>query len=982
MHKLGMHNLAANAVVTRPIFSITQSISNRLRDSKLFSIIAISLFLSACGGSSSSPNRSAPNDTNNTNLGPNLPAPPANIAALECLPQPTPNLTFSVKPENVSTNHDMLIQTALSPGQSGFLPSAATCATRIGSDCSVAPDQDAGTYDPHLDDQRLMYWRSEFKPGAFMDISNATPEHTLNITTPVTDTVTIYRDPFGVPVVYADTEFGVWYGHGYALAEDRLFLLDQARRQARGTSGEVLGAGAVSADVMTRTLTYTEAEYMQIKAELNNRARAALDGQVAGANLRIAEVNAGGTGAARNSNPLMPQEYVALQYDPTPINDIDLMALGVLITRFVASNGGDEMENVKALQALEAMHGKEVGRQIFKDVLWVDDKKADVTIPDQEFTNISTPLALRDEVFEAQADYASALPVELADGSGTGAYEPPIMSTSMQRKVLAQMSKIKWPVKPEILAKKVKEWQQLPERISASYMMIASPDITEGNQTLLVNGPQLGYSYPSLLAEVEVHGAGFDARGVTVPGLPVVGIGYGERTVWGLTTGESKTIDSFIVEVTSADGKQYLHDGQTKTMECRMETFNYRSASQGAPNVAEPVPGANQVELEVCRTVHGPVVARSDDGQLARAVEYAMWLKEVDTVEGVLEWNRVDTFSEFREAMKKVTWNENTMYADADGNVAYFHPGLHQWRHPATDQRLPNRGDGSQDTCDQLVFDNRPQSINPARGYLHNWNNKPSAGWGDGVGGVASQEPSAADGRNVNWGPLIEAELNGDGLTYDDLVEIDKRIGRIAPIAAALLPSILACDNACNLSAEEQALIDILKTWDMQHYNDAIDIEAMPSSDDPTDPSQPDGVLDTPAATIFSEIAQAMVDEITTDSLPAEFITRHSIRGNHPYDAGTFHKLMAKILDPNKSTIPTTFDWTQGRNQAQFVNDAIGIALTRMQTTYDSTDPNDFKRIHARADVCALASPLAGPCITMPHQDRGSWLKLVGFIPD
>lgn len=969
--------------------------------------------LMACGSNHSSP------DTNE-NAAQELPPLPEDLAALTCLPQPNNVINMTLKPEDPNGNgdtHTMPIQSTLSPGQSGFFPSPATCTANFQPVSCAAPDQDPSAYPEHVDSQREIYWNSQFKPGEFLDTTSTTPVHTLNITTPVTDTVTIYRDDFGVPVVYATTGFGVWYGHGYALAEDRLFLLDQARRQARGTSSEVLGTGTMGADVMTRTLTYTEAEYQQIRTTLSQDAKDALDGQVAGANAYIDLVLASGSGAARTTNPLMPQEFVALNYDPTPINDIDLMALGVLITRFVASNGGDEMENVKALQALQALHGEAVGRQIFKDVLWVDDKMADATIPDQEFTNIPTPVALREQVFTAQADYASALPLELADGPGTGAYVPPPVSASLMQKLrqYAITQHYQSPYPASHIAAVADRVKNLPKRVSASYMMIASPDITANAETLLINGPQLGYSYPSLLAEVEVHGGGYDARGVTVPGLPVVGIGYGERSVWGFTTGESKTIDSFVVEVVSDDGTQYLHDGQTKTMDCRMENFTYRSASNGAPNVADPVPGSNSVDLEVCRTVHGPVVARSDDGRFARAVEYGMWLREIETVEGILDWNRVDSFTPFLEGVKKVTWNENVMYADADGNIAYFHPGLHPWRHPVTDQRLPNRGDGSQDHCGQLTFNNRPQTINPDRGYVHNWNNKPSHGWGDGVGGAASQEPSGIAGRNVNFGPLVEAELpanGGDGLSYTDLVEIDRRIGRIDPKAAALLPAILSCDGSCNLTAEEQALIDILNNWDQQHYNDAIDtsITSLTANtnpnEDPDPTQQPAGVLDTPGATIFSEIVQAMVDELFVngrkdpatgdaedpndphpandplDELPADFVRRHEVRGTHPYDAGTFHKLLAKLFDPvNNTSIPLTYDWTRGRSNDEFIKDAMAIALSRMQDTYNSTDPNDFKRIHARSPVCALASPLAGPCISMPHQDRGSWLKLVGFIP-
>ena len=850
-------------------------------------------------------------------------------------------------------------QPGISGCSSGHFPSAAACPEAAGT--CIVPGQSPETYGPHIDDQRLMYWRSEFKPGEFMDIAGVEPADTLELSEPVTDTVRIYRDDYGVPAVHADTAYGVWYGAGYALAQDRLFLLDQAVRQARGTSGEVLGSGVVPADVQTRVLTYSEAEYEAMIGDLSAEARVALAGNVAGVNAWIAEVN-----ALPLVSPDLPQEFVALNYAPTPITETDVLALGVLMTRLVASAGGDEMANVAALRALEAEHGVELGRRIFRDTMWLDDKKADVTIPDQEFTNISTPVGQREAVFKAAADYAASLPLELAEGPGTGDFPAPGLPLG---KLLAPLLPTDTPLAD--LAVAVDRFAQRPTRLSASYMMIASPDITADGSTLLVNGPQLGYSYPTLLVELEVHGGGYDARGATVAGLPVVGIGYGERTVWGLTTGESKTIDSFVVEVVSEDGRQYLHDGETKTMDCRTETVNHRQAAMGVPVIAEPVPGLSSVDIEVCRTVHGPVVARSADGSLARAVQYAMWEREVETIEGVLQWNRVDTFPEFFEAMAKVTWNENTMYADADGNIAYFHPGLHPWRHPSADQRLPLKGDGSQDHCDMLSFANTPKSINPPRGYLHNWNNKPSTGWGDGVGGDASQEPSAADGRNVNWGQVIREELEGDGLTHGDLVEMDRRIGRIDPRAAALLDPILACETGCDLSPQALEMLALLRDWDRQHYNDAIDIEA--AEGDP-------GSLDTAAATIFGHVVELMVAGIT-GPLPDDFVRRHQVRGNHPYDAGTFHKLLAKILDPAKSSIPLQYDWLQGMPREAFVALSIEAAYGLMQTIYGSDDPADFQRVHARADVCSLADPLVGPCLTMPHQDRGSWLKLVGFVP-
>src|SRR5690606_15415711 len=117
--------------------------------------------------------------------------------------------------------------------------------------------------------------------------------------------------------------------------------------------------------------------------------------------------------------------------------------------------------------------------------------------------------------------------------------------------------------------------------------------------------------------------------------------------------------------------------------------------------------------VEVCRTVHGPIVAQQDPvpgepTRLARAVQYHMAGREIDTVEGILAWNRARDLTDFEAAMRLVTWNENTTYADADGHIAFWHPGLHLQRPVDGDLRLPLPGDGSMDLGEPLPFEALP----------------------------------------------------------------------------------------------------------------------------------------------------------------------------------------------------------------------------------------------------------------------------------
>ncbi len=834
-----------------------------------------------------------------------------------------------------NSNTRMQVVNILPPGQSGHV----SVQGQVTGTLTGAP----GDFGPHIDDQREMYWNSEFKPGGFLDITGLTPFEPK-------EGVRIYRDPFGVPVVYGDTAADVWYGAGYAMAEDRLFLLDGVRRTARGTLAELTGPGDVPADIQTRVLTYTEAEYMEMYDGLSQQAQTAATAYRDGANARIAEVNGNPT--------LLPVEYVLLTSQPQPITIADILAAGVLMTRLVASSGGREMDNVKALRELETALGKEAGRRVFKDVLWVDDRKAAVTVPDGEFSNIGTPPAQRDAVFEAMADYAATLPLDLQFGPGTGhAPEPSPISVKLPQD-------LKWPVDPKLVAKALREAPRLPQRTSASYQAVIDASKTADGSTLMVNGPQLGYAYPSQLAELEVHGGGYDARGSTVPGLPVVGIGYTDKTAWALTTGESKTIDSFIETLADGDPRKYVHDGETRDMECRDEVVNYRATD---PAVGVPVgPPIFSVTEEVCRTVHGPVVARSADGIHARSVQYAMWKREVETVEAVLTWNRVRTFDEFHESMKVATWNENLMYADAAGNIAYYHPGLHPRRHAGGDQRLPLPGDGSFDHLGLLGFDELPKSINPDQGWIANWNNKPALGWGEGVGGDADSLPAGPESRVVNWQTLLAAR---NDFTFEDLAALDREIGLHDPRARAFQPLFVSISGDAELTAKQQQLLDIVAAWDGDHYNPDIDIND-------------EVARDRPGETIFDVMMKTMVAEVFESLLPAEWYDSLSRHGNHPHDAKRLENLALKALQPSVSSIPLQHDFLNGMSRDEFLRDIVAKSLVTLEATYGaSADPADYKRIHPRSDVCSLTG-ITGPCLTMPHQDRGSWIHLVGFIPE
>jgi len=902
-------------------------------------------------------------------------------------------------------------ETVLPPGQSGFV----SLAGQAQGQATGAP----GDYGAHLDDQRLLYWGFKAKP-ATLGTRPGTP------TAPKAG-VQVYRDSYGVPIIYADTVSDLWFGVGYAIAQDRLFLMDAVRRTAQGTLAELTGCGAVPADLQQRVSGYTAAEYRGFFDQLTPDAKDAVTGYVAGANAWLASV------ATRPD--LLPAEYALLSAQPQPFTVQDVLAAGVYITRFVAAEGGSEFSNIVLLKTLTARYGSaRAGKDAFVDLTWLDDPRAVTSVPagEGQFSNHALPAEGRDAVFERLADWAVTLPESLRRGDGTGHATAPVpcsqpslaaagnassgLAGAARRELALGTATRTAPVKARRSGRALQERQQAARQQIAvalnelratlhggSHAYALAPSRTRDHGTLLVSGPQLGYGYPLLLVEYEIHGAGYDARGSSVPILPVVGIGYTEHAAWGLTTGYSKTIDSFIETICSTaqiaantcKANQYFHQGIWKDMDCREETFSYRAAQRGVP----VGPASLTQRNTICRTVHGPLVARDDAAGLGRSLSYAMWMREIDTIEGIRQWNKARSFAEFDAAMRLVTWNENTTVATRDGHIAFYHPGLHFRRHPATDQRLPIPGTGEFDHAGLLPFEATPQVRDPAQGYLANWNNKPALGWLDGEGLGNTSRPGGP-GQRVT--AILDQLGTRRDWTYADLAGLDENTGTIDPRARQYRPVIAAFRQsaAATLDDTQKAALDLILGWDARHYGPEIDL---------ADESAQDG----PAATLFSAYVTALrealfgalkgdvldagqPDSDPNNPTPETGLTsygRISGVGSHVFDQSVMDNVVLRVLDPSSSGLVNRRDWAQGQSRDALMRAALDTALGRLATQYNGgaaltvADLAKCRRVHPRSQLCSL-SGVIGPgadtlpgtsCVTMPYQDRGSWVHRVGY---
>lgn len=120
----------------------------------------------------------------------------------------------------------------------------------------------------------------------------------------------IIRDTWGVPHIYAEDTFGLFAGYGYAVAQDRLFQMEMARRAVRGEVAAVLGIEHLPFDMGSRA-AFDQADIQRQIDALPPEQRDILRGYAAG-------INAGIRAAEADPDALMPKQFGDFGFAPSP----------------------------------------------------------------------------------------------------------------------------------------------------------------------------------------------------------------------------------------------------------------------------------------------------------------------------------------------------------------------------------------------------------------------------------------------------------------------------------------------------------------------------------------------------------------------------------------------------------------------------------------------------------------------------------------
>ena len=199
----------------------------------------------------------------------------------------------------------------------------------------------------------------------------------------------------------------------------------------------------------------------------------------------------------------------------------DVYAINALAGFIFGRGGGDEVRRSQFLSALNTKFGSG-GRTVFDDLRQAQDPETPVTI-------------------------AKRFPYATASGDTTGnaIVDNGSLDTSAANAVRAVQ----------------------PRQHASNFLIVGAKRSATGHP-LFVAGPQIGYFYPGLTLEMDLHGGGIDARGATTAGFPgTMLIGRGDDFAWSLTSAGSDKIDQYAEKLCGGDDFHYLYKGECRAME-------------------------------------------------------------------------------------------------------------------------------------------------------------------------------------------------------------------------------------------------------------------------------------------------------------------------------------------------------------------------------------------------------------------------------
>ncbi|WP_423465343.1 penicillin acylase family protein [Promicromonospora sp. MS192] len=708
--------------------------------------------------------------------------------------------------------------------------------------------------------------------------------------------VRVSRDAQGVPQIYADSAEDLFRAQGYVHAQDRFFEMDYRRHVTAGRLAELVGNNedAIQADMVIRTFGWRHVAEEEFNV-LDDSTRQYLQAYADGVNAYLAGRSPSETAV----------EYTVLDVsvevnEPEPWDPIDSLAWLKAMAWDLRGNYDDELDRALAYSTLG------------------DASRVAELFPAFSGTG-NTPILDPADVGTGQATQQSQA-TQTASATGD-VYGSPELAQAMEA---AQRALDSVPV------------QIARGEGTGSNSWAVSGKYTESGKPLLANDPHLDLAAPGIWAQVGLHcnqvgpECPFDVSGFSFSGFPGVVIGHNADLAWGLTNMGADVTDFFIERV-------------------RNDTY-LRGADEWVPMEKETevirVDGGSPIDLEVRRTVHGPIISSVMDeadmdavrrsptetgtelGQYEISLQWTA-LQPGRTADAVFAMNTAKTPADMKAAAALFEVPaQNIVFATTDGHIGYQAPGKIPVRASVpgaveSDGSWPRPGwDARYDWTGFVPQEQMPGVVDPAEGYIVAANQAVLPG---GEGPFLTRDWDYGY-RSERIRTLLGDQIaEGRKLTAADMTTI--QTDQWSVFADTLVPVLLEVDLPDGYESDGQ---DLLADWDR-----SMDADSAPAAyfaavwrnllqitfnDELPESMWPDGgsrwlaviqgMLDNPNDEFWDDKSTVAVvesrDQVLTEALTSarQDLTVELGKDTSDWEWGTLHQLRLEHLVLGGSGVP------------------------------------------------------------------------------
>ncbi|HEX5474641.1 MAG TPA: penicillin acylase family protein [Vicinamibacterales bacterium] len=343
-----------------------------------------------------------------------------------------------------------------------------------------------------------------------------------------------------------------------------------------------------------------------------------------------------------------------------------------------------------------------------------------------------------------------------------------------------------------------------PPEPTGSNGIAIGPKITKDHHALLLINPHTSFFFRSELQMASDEG--LDAYGAVTWGQFFVYQGFNPGAGWMHTSSGVDAIDEYLETVVKKGDRYYYRYGDKDVpMTVKTIVVPYKDGA-----------GMAKKTFTVYYTQHGPVVRKAGD----KWVTIRLMQEPLKALEQSYSRTKARNYQAFRKTMELHTnSSNNTIFADTQGNIAYFHANFIPRRDPQFDWTKPV--DGSNPATDWhgvLSVDQSPNLLNPATGWLYNSNNWPWSAAGpdspkkaDFPAYVETGREESPRGRHALRVLPGKTNFTLDSLLATAFDSYLPSFGRMIP------PLVKAWDGLSRdnpLRAKVAAQIDLLRNWD------------------------------------------------------------------------------------------------------------------------------------------------------------------------